>query len=91
MDKDQIIIASKNDLEELFNELLSKLQTPIPQRFITEKEALSRLGISSRSHLWRLRSSGKIAYTQDSDHRKIILYCSESIDKYLESNLKSTF
>jgi len=91
METDKIIIIQKDDLEELLEKLLSKYQGKVQERFISAEKAKHKLGISSSSALWALRSSGKISYFQDPDHKKVILYCSLSIEEYLEKNLKSSF
>lgn len=59
------------------------------KKWIDEPEAMELLGIKSKSELWKLRSQGKIRYSQPS--RKIIRYDRQSILKYLEDNVKNEF
>ncbi len=72
-------------LEEILNTHLSKE----PNEWILESEAMELLGIKSKSHLWKLRSEGRITYTQPS--RKILLYSRSSIHEYLNSHIQKAF
>ena len=57
--------------------------------WIDEPEAMELLGIKSKSEMWKMRSQGKIRYSQPS--RKIIKYDRLSILKFLEDNVKDKF
>lgn len=59
------------------------------KKWIGELEAMELLGIKSKSEMWKLRSQGKIRYSQPS--RKIIKYDRQSILKFLEDNVKNEF
>lgn len=59
------------------------------RKYISEQEAMSLLGIKSKTTLWRLRTEGKIIYTSPS--RKILLYDRESIEVYLDENRQECF
>lgn len=58
-------------------------------KWISGDEAMQMLRISSKTTLQKLRDEGKIRYSQP--EKKIILYETESILKYLEKNAKNTF
>ena len=90
MDKNkQILMIERDDLESLFEDILSRVAPKEPDKWILESEAMSLMGIKSKSHLWKLRTEGCIAYTQPS--RKHLLYDRESILDYLEKHKKNTF
>ena len=57
--------------------------------WIDEPEAMELLSIKSKSEMWKMRSQGKIRYSQPS--RKIIKYDRLSILKFLEDNVKDKF
>ena len=57
--------------------------------WIDEPEAMELLGIKSKSEMWKMRSQGKIRFSQPS--RKIIKYDRPSILKFLEDNVKDKF
>ena len=61
----------------------------VPNKWILEEEAMKMLGKIGKTQLWRLRSKGKIRYSQPS--RKIILYDRDSILEYLEKHAHDTF
>ena len=54
------------------------------EKWIDGAEAMRRLGIKSTTTLQNLRDGGSIRFSQPS--KKIIMYDSESIDRYLEDN-----
>ena len=64
-------------------------QSGKPDRWIDESEAMGLLKIKSKTTRQTLRDNGKIAYSQPM--KKIILYDRDSIIKFIESNVKSTF
>lgn len=58
-------------------------------KWISPKEAMQKLRISSKTTLQKLRDEGKIRFSQP--EKKIILYDVDSINDYLEKNAKNTF
>lgn len=58
-------------------------------KWISGKEAMRKLRITSNTTLQALRNNGKIRFTQP--EKKLILYDSESINEYLEKHAKDTF
>lgn len=58
-------------------------------KWIDGEEAMRLLNVKSKSTMQKLRDEGKIQYTQPSG--KIILYDRDSINKYLEDHVKTTF
>jgi hypothetical protein len=89
MNKDQIIILHKDDLEVLLKELINKIAPKKENEWVIEPVAMKMLGIKSKSHLWSLRSKGLIEFSQPS--KKIILYSTTSIKNYIESHSHKTF
>ena len=62
---------------------------PAPERWVSDTEAMSLLGISSKTTLQKYRDEGSIRFTQPS--RKVILYDRQSILEFLEKHAKDTF
>jgi len=58
-------------------------------KWISTEEAMSLLGIKSKTTLQNYRNNGDIRYTQP--RKKLILYDRESILDFLEGNAKETF
>lgn len=58
-------------------------------KWISAQEAMEKLRITSKTTLQKLRDTGVIRFSQP--EKKIILYDSQSIDQYLEKNIKETF
>ena len=71
------------------NRLKAEQKIEEPPRWITGKEVMQMLNVSSRTTLQKLRDSGMITYTQPS--KKIILYDRKSILEYLQHHAKHTF
>ncbi len=59
------------------------------KKWIDEPEAMELLGVKSKSEMWKLRSQGKIRYSQPA--RKIIRYDRHSILQFLEDNVNERF
>lgn len=82
---------------EAFYKLYAKLVAEIKQqlgakprdKWIDGEEAMQMLRIKSKTTLQKLRDEGKIRFSQPES--KIILYDSDSIDAYLEKNVKEPF
>ena len=82
--------------EEAFFELVDRAVQRISgkmnadkKKWLTPKEAMKELGISSSTTLQRYRDEGRIRYSQPS--KKIIRYDPESIQEFLDSKTKNTF
>lgn len=82
--------------EEAFFELIDRAVQRISgkmnadkKKWLTPKEAMKELGISSPTTLQRYRDEGRIRYSQPS--KKIIRYDPESIQEFLDSKTKNTF
>ena len=82
--------------EEAFFELVDRAVQRISgkmnadkKKWLTPKEAMKVLGISSPTTLQRYRDEGRIRYSQPS--KKIIRYDPESIQEFLDSKTKNTF
>ncbi|MCF8459600.1 MAG: helix-turn-helix domain-containing protein [Flavobacteriales bacterium] len=58
-------------------------------RWILPDEAMSVLGIKSKTTLQKLRDEGKIRFSQP--QKKVILYDRESLIKYLDTHSKDVF
>jgi len=76
----------------LVNEVVARIRADkkVKQdKWISDEEAMTLLGISSKTTLQRYRDEGEITFTQPS--RKIILYDRFSILEFLERNSKKAF
>lgn len=62
---------------------------PTPKRWVNDVEAMTLLGVTSKTTMQKYRDEGKIRFSQPS--RKVILYDRESIIGFLEDNAKDTF
>lgn len=58
-------------------------------KWISTEEAMTKLRITSKTTLQKLRDEGKIRFSHP--EKKIILYDSESIHKYLEKHTNDIF
>lgn len=86
----KVITIESEAFYALVEEIIQRVGAQKPPRWIREQEAMELLGCSSKSHLWSLRTNLKVDYFQDPDHPKLILYDRESIERYLESNMKKS-
>ncbi|MBK7764395.1 MAG: helix-turn-helix domain-containing protein [Bacteroidetes bacterium] len=75
-------------IEEVVQRIKEK-QNIANDKWISGEEAMSKLRISSKTTLQKLRDEGKIRFSQP--EKKIILYDTDSINQYLETNAKNTF
>jgi len=87
----KIITMESEAFYSLIEEIIQRVGSKKPDRWIREPEAMGLLGIKSKSHLWSLRTELKIDFFQDKDHPKLILYDRDSIMRYLELNMKKSF
>lgn len=58
-------------------------------KWIPEEEAMTKLNITSKTTLQKLRDTGAIRFSQP--RKKIILYDRDSLAEYLEKHSKNTF
>ena len=86
-----VIIFEEEAYWKHIHEVINRLKETQKEekKWIDEPEAMELLGIKSKSEMWKLRSQGKIRYSQPS--RKIIRYDRQSILKFLEDNVKNEF
>ena len=87
----EIIVFETTAYWEHINEVVKRLKDSQKEekKWIDEGEAMQLLGVRSKSEMWKLRSTGKIRYSQPS--RKIIRYDRQSILKYLDDHAKDEF
>ncbi len=74
-------------IEEVVNRVKKSLMED--KKWINEAEAMELLSVRSKSEMWKMRSQGKIRYSQPA--RKIIKYDRLSILKYLDDHAKNEF
>jgi len=70
-------------------EHLKSTQTQPQEKWIDYTDAMSMLGISSKTTLQKYRNEGHIRYSQIG--RKVIMYDRQSILDFLDKNAKDTF
>ena len=75
-------------MDQLVERLEQKLEAT-QDKWISDKEAMSMLRISSTTTLQKYRDQGLIRFSQPS--RKVILYDRDSILKFIEDHAKDTF
>ena len=87
----RVIIFEEETYWKHIQEVLKrvKVKQRDDRKWIDEPEAMELLGIKSKSEMWKMRSQGKIRYSQPS--RKIIKYDRQSILKFLEDHVKENF
>lgn len=87
----EIIIFEEEAYWKHINEVLQRLKDSQKEekKWINEAEAMELLGVRSKSEMWKMRTTGKIRYSQPS--RKIIRYDKQSILKYLDDHAKNEF
>lgn len=87
-----IICLESQAFYELIEEVVYRMkeqQNIQHDKWISDKEAMNILRISSKTTLQKLRDKGNIRFSQP--NRKLILYDRNSILEYLETNAKDTF
>ncbi|WP_075343110.1 DNA-binding protein [Tenacibaculum agarivorans] len=93
MKADNLIMISEENFFALLEKVISYFETREGREneeiWIDTEAAKKMLSIKSDTTLFKLRSEGKIEFSQPS--RKIILYKKASIIKYLEDNSYKTF
>lgn len=70
-------------------ERIREKESLLEDMWISGEEAMHKLRITSKTTLQKLRDEGKIRFSQP--EKKIILYDSNSIQQYLEKNVRDTF
>lgn len=76
-------------VDQVVEKIKSKHQDHPHDKWISDKEAMAMLRITSKTTLALLRDDGDIRYSQP--RKKIILYDRDSILAYLDKNAKDTF
>ena len=87
-----IICLEEEAFYSLINQVLDRVHkkdSAKEDKWISGKEAMQMLRISSKTTLQKLRDEGKIKFSQPD--RKLILYDVNSINEYLEKHAKGTF
>lgn len=75
-------------VEQVF-EKLKKEHGEHHEKWINDEQAMTALGIKSKTTLQKLRDEGKIRFSQP--QKKVILYDRASLDEYLEKHAHDTF
>lgn len=82
--------------EEAFYALVEQVVTRLKDKngvaydkWVSDEDAMRLLNIKSKTTLQKLRDEGKIRFTQP--QKKIILYDRDSINLYLEQNVRETY
>ncbi|MDC1162489.1 hypothetical protein OAT18_03525 [Tenacibaculum sp.] len=93
MKADNLIMISEENFLQLIEKVIlhfEKLEgREAEEIWVDAEKAKKMLNLKSDTSLFKLRSEGKVEYSQPS--RKVILYKRESILSYLESNSYKTF
>lgn len=88
----QVICLQDDAFYALIDQVVARIRDKqdLPARkWVTTEEAMSLLGIASKTTLQKFRDEGKIKFSQP--ERKIILYDIDSIQEFLEKHSKHTF
>lgn len=88
----EVICLQDDAFYALIEEVVQRIKAQhsiTEDKWISGEEAMLMLRITSKSTLQKLRDEGKIRYSQP--ERKMILYDKDSINEYLEKNVKDTF
>ncbi|WP_339839456.1 helix-turn-helix domain-containing protein [uncultured Maribacter sp.] len=88
----QIVCLQEEAFYALFDKVVEHLEEKLndkPAKWIDGEEAMGILKIKSTTTLQKLRDEGKIAFSQP--QKKIILYDRDSINEYIEANVRETF
>lgn len=87
-----VICLEEETFYLLVEKVVMRMMEIIPNKqdkWISDKEAMHKLRITSKTTLQKLRNQGKIRFTQP--QKKIILYDPDSITRYLEKHARNTF
>lgn len=87
----EVICLQDEAFYALVEEVVTRLKEKqrVQDKWISGDEAMQKLRISSKTTLQKLRDEGKIRFSQP--QKKHIVYDLESINLYLENNVKDTF
>lgn len=88
----QVICLEESAFYELVDQVVQKLKEKHSEKkdkWISDEEAMGLLKIKSKTTLQKLRDEGRIRFSQPQP--RIILYDSDSINLYLEQNVRETF
>ena len=88
----EVICLETEAFYDLIDKVVERLESQSPDienKWIDTEEAMSLLGIKSKTTLQGYRDNGDIRFTQP--RKKLILYDRESILEFLEGNAKETF
>jgi len=88
----QVICLQDEAFYTLIEEVVARIKekNAITQdKWLSPDQAMSKLGIKSKTTLQKIRDEGLVRYTQP--QKKIILYDNDSINEYLDKNSKETF
>lgn len=88
----QVICLEENAFYLLVEQVVARLKKEHSKekaKWISDEEAMQLLNIKSKTTLQKLRDEGKVRFSQP--QKKVILYDTDSINKYLEKNARETF
>ena len=88
----QVICLEDAAFYELLDRVIARIkekQNIKEDKWVSGEEAMKKLRITSKTTLQKLRDEGKIRFSQP--EKKIILYDTDSINEYLDTNSKETF
>lgn len=86
----EVICLQDAAFYELIDQVVERLKQARgieKDKWISDEEAMHTLNIKSKTTLQKLRDEGKIRYSQP--QKKIILYDRDSINSYLEKNVRA--
>ncbi|HAD14993.1 MAG TPA: DNA-binding protein [Saprospirales bacterium] len=88
----EVICLEEKAFYALIDQVVARIKSQQPStldRWIVDTEAMDLLKIKSKTTLQKLRDEGKIRFSQP--EKKIILYDRESINDFIEKNVRNTF
>lgn len=88
----EVICLETEAFYDLIDKVVERLESQSPDtenKWIDTQEAMSLLGIKSKTTLQGYRDNGNIRFTQP--RKKLILYDRDSILEFLEGNARETF
>ncbi len=88
----QVICLEEAAFYELVEQVVERLKEKnnvTHDKWVSHEEAMRLLNVKSKTTLQKLRTEGKIRFTQP--EKKIILYDRNSIEAYLDKHSKDTF
>lgn len=88
----QVICLEEAAFYALVDQVFARLKDQLgenKEKWISDKDAMELLNITSKTTLQKMRDEGKIRFSQP--QKKIILYDRDSIESFLELHAKNTF